>query len=205
MAELVVSTFMISFLHALIPSHWMPIITISKILKWTPAQTIRATVTASLAHCLSTILLGVVLALGGRLLGEHVEEFTELIAPCILVALGLWFIIRHSRHKHFHLHLDENLPFGNQKKLMFTILLTMFLSPCLEIEALFVSAGTMSWGIVLLIALVYLVVTTLGMVLWMRLALHGLKRINSHKIEHNAGLISGVVLILTGILSFLLH
>jgi hypothetical protein len=103
------------------------------------------------------------------------------------------------------LHLDETLPFGNQRKLMFTILLTMFLSPCLEIEALFVTAGTMSWLIVLLIALVYLVVTTIGMVLWMRLALHGLNRINSHKIEHNAGLISGVVLILTGVITYLIH
>lgn len=205
MAELVISTFIISFLHALIPSHWMPIVTISRILKWNNAQTLRATMMASLAHCLSTILLGVGLALGGRLLGEHVEEFTEFVAPAILVALGLWFIIRHSRHKHFHLHLDENLPFSNQKKLMFTILLTMFLSPCLEIEALFVSAGTMSWWMVVIIALVYLVVTTVGMVLWMRLALHGLNRINSHKIEHNAGLISGVVLILTGVISYLVH
>lgn len=205
MAELVVSTFIISFLHALIPSHWMPIVTISRILKWNRAQTMRATVMASLAHCLSTILLGIVLALGGNLLGEHVEEFTEFFAPAILVLLGLWFIIRHSRHKHFHLHLDENLPFGNQKKLMFTILLTMFFSPCLEIEALFVSAGTISWWIVLAVAGVYLVVTTIGMVLWMRLALHGLNRLNSHKIEHNAGLISGVVLILTGVVTYLVH
>jgi hypothetical protein len=88
---------------------------------------------------------------------------------------------------------------------MFTVLLTMFLSPCLEIEALFVSAGAIGWEIVLIIALVYLVVTTLGMVLWMRLALHGLKRINAHQIEHNAGLISGLVLILTGVITYLVH
>lgn len=205
MAELLISTFIISFLHALIPSHWMPIITISKILKWSHAHTIRTTIMASLAHCASTIIVGVILAISGSLIGKNIEYFSSIIAPVILVALGLWVVIRHSKHKHFHLHLDENLPFNNQKKLIFTILLTMFLSPCLEIEALFVSAGTMGWLIVALIALVYLVVTTIGMVVWMSLALKGLNKLNSHKIEHNAGLISGIVLILTGVVSYFLH
>jgi len=205
MAELLISTFLISFLHALIPSHWMPIITISKILKWNHVQTIRTTIFASLAHCLSTILVGIILAITGSIIGKHVEYFTSIIAPVILVCLGLWVIIRHSKHKHFHLHLDENLPFENQKKLIYTVLLTMFLSPCLEIEALFVSAGTMGWLMVALIALVYIVVTTVGMVIWMSLAFRGLNKLNSHKIEHNAGLISGMVLILTGTVSYFLH
>lgn len=205
MVELLISTFIISFLHALIPSHWMPIITLSKIFKWDHKHTIRTTIIASLAHCASTILLGIVLAISGSLIGKNIEYFSSLIAPIILATLGLWVIIRHSKHKHFHLHLDENLPYENQKKLMFTILLTMFLSPCLEIEALFVSAGTMGWLMVLLIAVVYLVVTTIGMVVWMNLALKGLNKLNSHKIEHNAGLISGIVLILTGVVSYFLH
>lgn len=205
MIELISSTLIISLLHALIPSHWMPIVTISKILKWSNGKTIRTTIIASLAHCLSTIVVGVVLAISGSLIGEKMEEFTAYIAPAILVLLGIWFIVRHSRHKHFHLHLDESLPFDNQKKLIATILLTMFLSPCMEIEALFISAGTMGWLMVLIIATVYLVVTTIGMVIWMNLALHGLKRINSHKIEHNAGLISGLVLIATGVATYFLH
>lgn len=183
----------------------MPIVTISRILKWTHGKTIRTTIIASLAHCLSTILLGVIIALSGKLISEQVEMFTDLIAPIILVVLGLWIIVKHSRHKHFHLHLDENLPVENQRKLLFTILLAMFLSPCLEIEALFVSAGTQGWWMVGAMALTYLVVTTIGMVLWMSLALKGLKKLNSHKIEHNAGLISGLVLILTGVVSYFLH
>lgn len=205
MAELLTSTFIISLLHALIPSHWMPIVTLSKMLKWTHGQTIRTTIIASLAHCLSTILLGVIIALTGELIGQHVHLFTSLIAPIILVVLGLWIIIKHSRHKHFHLHLDENLPVQNQRKLLFTILLAMFLSPCLEIEALFVSAGTQGWWVVGAMSITYLVVTTIGMVVWISLALHGLKRLNSHKIEHNAGLISGIVLILTGVVSYFWH
>lgn len=173
--------------------------------KWSQGKTIQMTVIASLAHCLSTILLGLILALTGSLMGENIETFTTYIAPGVLVLLGIWFIIRHSRHKHFHLHLDESLAFASEKKIMFTILGTMFLSPCLEIEALFVTAGTSGWNMAALVASVYLVVTTVGMVIWMYLALKGLQRINSHKIEHNAGLISGAVLIATGVASFFLH
>ena len=205
MAELIVSTLIISLLHALIPSHWMPLVTISKILKWNHAKTLRATFIVALSHCLSTILLGLVIAFAGNYFVNHFSAFTEYIAPAILVFMGVWFLIRHHRHKHFHLHLDENLSFANERKLMVTIILTMFLSPCLEIEAVFASAGTQGWLLVAIISGVYILFTIGGMMLWMQLALHGLQKINSHRIEHNAGLISGIVLIITGLLTYFIH
>lgn len=205
MAELLISTLIISVLHALIPSHWMPLITIGKIFKWSHAKTLKSTLYLALAHCSSTILLGLIIGLAGNYFVEHIELFAELIAPVILVLMGIWFLIRHHKHKHFHLHLDESLSFASERKIMFTVLITMFLSPCLEIEAVFVGASTQGWFLVFMVALVYLVVTTIGMMVWMWIALKGIKHLNSHKIEHSAGLISGIVLIATGIISYLIH
>ena len=42
------------------------------------------------------------------------------------------------------------------------------------------------------------------MLLWVFLAMRGLKKLDWHALEHNAGLITGVTLILAGILLFLL-
>jgi len=205
MAEFLISTLIISVLHALIPSHWMPLITIGKIFKWSHSKTLKYTFYLALAHCSSTILLGLILGVAGHYFEENIELFAELIAPLILVLMGIWFLIRHHKHKHFHLHLDESLSFASERKIMFTILMTMFLSPCLEIEAVFVGASTHGWFLVVIVALVYFAVTTVGMLVWMRVALKGIKRLNSHKIEHSAGLISGIVLIATGIISYLVH
>ncbi|MFC0774045.1 hypothetical protein [Terrimonas alba] len=85
------------------------------------------------------------------------------------------------------------------------MVLAMFLSPCLEIEAYFLLAGTKGWWILVTIALLYSVVSISGMLLWIRFAYKGLLKLNWHKWEHNAGLISGGVLIATGILSYFIY
>ena len=75
----------------------------------------------------------------------------------------------------------------------------------MEIEAYFLLAGMQATWLVWFIALLYLLITTTGMVLLVRFAYKGILRLNWHKWEHNAGLISGGVLILTGILSFFIY
>ena len=82
------------------------------------------------------------------------------------------------------------------------LVIAMFLSPCLEIEAYFLLAGTKGWWAVLTIAVLYLVISVTGMVLWVRLAYRGILKLNWHTLEHNAGIITGCTLIVTGILSF---
>jgi len=43
------------------------------------------------------------------------------------------------------------------------------------------------------------------MVVWVRMTYRGLLKLNWHAIEHNAGIITGITLILTGVLSYFLH
>jgi hypothetical protein len=58
---------------------------------------------------------------------------------------------------------------------------------------------------VLLLAAIYGIVSILGMLLWVSIALQGIQKMNWHKIEHNAGLITGFVLILCGIFTYFVH
>ena len=85
------------------------------------------------------------------------------------------------------------------------LVVAMFLSPCMEIEAYFLLAGTKGWGLLITIAVMYSVITLIGMLLWIRIVYKGLLKLNWHKWEHNAGIITGLVLILTGIASFFVH
>jgi hypothetical protein len=81
----------------------------------------------------------------------------------------------------------------------------MFFSPCLEIEAYYLMAGAHGWRHVAILSLLYSSVTIAGMVIWVRLAYTGLFRANWHSLEHNAGIVTGVTLVATGILSFFFH
>ena len=85
------------------------------------------------------------------------------------------------------------------------LLLAMFLSPCLEVGALFLVAGTKGMALTMIIAVIYTVTSAMGMTLFAWLALHGLKKMDWHKLEHSSGLISGIILILTGLMFLFFH
>ncbi|PLK44886.1 hypothetical protein [Emticicia sp. TH156] len=201
MYSIVIGSLLLSILHAAIPNHWLPIIAIGKKEQWTLAEVFNVTIIAALAHGFSTILIGLLLGILGKTMADKISHFTHLIAPVIFILLGLFFIYRHHRHKHFHL---SGVPPKNQSKrnIIVALVMAMFFSPCMEIEAYFLLAGTQSNWLVAGIALMYIIITTTGMVLLVSLVYKGLLKLNWHSLEHNAGIITGVTLVVTGIISF---
>ncbi len=194
----------ISLLHALIPNHWLPVLAIGRKQGWSLAETSRITFIAGLAHVVSTLIIGFLLGLIGSELSESIETFTHIIGPSILILIGLYFIGQHYRHHHFHINKPE-VAKKSKTSIIMALVVAMFLSPCMEIEAYFLLAGTKGWGLLITIAVMYSVITLIGMLLWIRIVYKGLLKLNWHKWEHNAGIITGLVLILTGIASFFVH
>ncbi|MBK9378809.1 MAG: hypothetical protein IPM86_11485 [Saprospiraceae bacterium] len=81
----------------------------------------------------------------------------------------------------------------------------MFLSPCIEIVPYFLMAGSYGFSFLVILSLLFLVVSVGGMMIWMAAMYHGLKKLNWHRIEHNAGLLTGLVLIVSGLLMYFFH
>ncbi|HJW28886.1 MAG TPA: hypothetical protein VJ508_06500 [Saprospiraceae bacterium] len=201
--QLFLSVLAISILHAILPNHWLPVVAISRQLNWTSLKTAGITSLAALAHSLSTVIIGIGIALGGMQLDRWLPYF-RFIAAGLLMLLGLYFIWRHQHHKHFHLRNVAVNGTPNMSYLLGAILLAMFLSPCLEVGALFLVAGPEGWWITIWMALIYTITSAVGMTFFAWLALHGLRQLDWHKLEHNTGLISGSILILTGFLFLVL-
>jgi len=197
MSTLLIGSFLLSIFHALIPSHWLPVLAIGRQEGWSKRHTLWITFLTGMAHVLSTVLAGGILAALGGLLAHRVETFTQWLAPALLLTLGAFYVYQHYRHHHFHLQRQPG-----RWGVVGTLALAMFLSPCLEIEGYFLAAGQYGAGFVALLALLYAVVTVSGMLIWMRLALSGLQRLDWHAWEHYAGLITGLTLILSGLALF---
>ena len=197
--QLIISVLAINILHGILPNHWLPVVAISKQLGWNVRKTAWVTVLAALAHSLSTVIIGVLLALGGMTL-EGILPYFRFVAAGILIILGLLFIWRHQHHMHFHLREFKMGPNTGMGYILGSLLLAMFLSPCLEVGALFIVAGTEGMYATLIISIIYTITSAVGMTLFAWLAMQGLKRIDWHKIEHNSGLISGIILFATGLM-----
>jgi putative Mn2+ efflux pump MntP len=204
MTSILLSGLALSILHAVIPNHWIPLVTLSKKEQWNLPKTLKVTALAGGAHVLSTVIIGILISILSFQLSQEFEKWTRWISPALLVALGLYFIYQHYHHRHFHIN-----PAGRQKSIRHqikVIVIAMFFSPCLEIEALYIMAGQHSWELMFWLSLLYVVVTLIGMLIWVYIVYQGLEKLNRnwHGLEHSSGIIAGVILIVTGLLSFFL-
>lgn len=201
MIQILTGSILISVLHAIIPNHWLPGLAIGRKEGWSLAETSRITFIAGMAHVISTIIIGILLGMIGGELTHHIHDFTHIIGPSILILIGLYFLRQHYKHHHFHLEKKE-IEKKTKKAIILALIVAMFLSPCMEIEAYFLLAGSEGWQVLAAIAAMYAIITIAGMLIWIRIVYKGLLKLNWHKWEHNAGIITGLVLIVTGIISF---
>lgn len=204
MFSIITGSLVISLLHAVIPNHWLPVIAIGRKESWTTAEVTKVTFICAIAHGISTVLIGLILAFVGAKLNNNIAHFASIIAPVILIAIGLIFIYRHHWHRHFHINEDIKRE-RTKTSIIIALVVAMFFSPCMEIEAYFLLAGTQAGWVIWFIALLYLSVTTAGMVMLVRYAYKGLLKLNWHSLEHNAGIITGLTLVITGIITFFIQ
>lgn len=207
MWQIVVGSFVLSIIHALIPNHWLPLIAIGKAERWTQRETLSATLITALAHIASTIIIGIVVGFVGYKLSGAFELISAIIAPSVLVILGLVYIITdllHAQHhEHAHLSVDKNAK--SRFAILASLSLAMFLSPCIELEAYYFHAGTLGWAGIFVVSAVYALVTPSLMVTLVFLGSKGLDRFNWHFLEHHMRKITGIILIALGLMAFFVH
>ncbi|MEI6090933.1 MAG: hypothetical protein WCR42_10805 [bacterium] len=205
MWQIFIGSIILSIIHALIPNHWLPLIAIAKAEKWSKPVALMATLVSGLSHVLSSLVIGLILGIIGYKLSKSYTDLTEVIAATILVIMGIIYIIldlrKHSHH-HEHFKNPEKLKKKSPWAIIMTLSIAMFFTPCLEIEAYYFKAGIYGWSGILLVSLVYLVITLLIMSTLVYLGLSGINKFKSHFLEHHDKLLSGLVLLVLGIVAY---
>jgi nickel/cobalt exporter len=100
---LIVTGFTVAFLHAAIPTHWLPFVVAARAQHWKKPKTLAVTGVAGAGHVLFTITLGVLVVWGGMAINSRIGKTFPLIAGSALIALGLFYLVRQIRgtgHSH---------------------------------------------------------------------------------------------------------
>jgi nickel/cobalt transporter (NicO) family protein len=212
MLSLIIGSLLLSITHALIPNHWFPLAAVSKSENWTKMETAQVTALTGFLHTISTIIIGIIIGFVGYKLGDTIEIVSEIYAPVILLGLGSYFVIKNLRDKsHSHCHINpEQIKQASRKSkaAIITALGTMmFFSPCVEIEAYYFTAGQFGWTGIIVLSSIYLFVTVSAMIFIVELSRKSIDILNKklHFLEHYEKLITGVILIILGILSLFIH
>jgi len=198
-------SFLLSIIHALIPNHWVPLVVIGKAEQWTNRQLTAYTVITGFAHTLSTVLIGIVVGVIGIRLSQEYGLIVRIAAPAILVGLGaVYSVLNVHQQKHPHDHLPGQYQAkGSRRAILFSLIVAMFFSPCTEIEAYYFTASRIGWAGIWIVSIVYTVVTVAGMVLLTGLGRKGMEKLQLHFLEHHERAITGGVLIVLGFAAFL--
>ena len=205
MFTVIAGTVLLAMVHALIPNHWLPLVAVARAEKWKIRDVTTITFISALAHVLGTVVLGLVLGLIGKELQEKYGNAINVASSVLLIVFGLIYYTVNLPHHH-HSSQQDVIQFKRSKrKWIMIFIFMMFLSPCLEVESLFLSAGAYGMGLVTLLSIIYAIVSITGIMLLVSLGYKGVNLLSAHFIEHNEKRISGIVLILVGIVSFFLH
>jgi putative Mn2+ efflux pump MntP len=205
MFSVLAGTVLLAFVHALIPNHWLPLVAVARAEGWTRKDVTGVTFLAALAHVTGTVLLGLILGYIGKELQEDYGSTIYVVSSLLLIVFGLIYFTVNLPHHHHSEQKDVAAFKRSKRKWILIFIIMMFLSPCLEVESLFLSAGVYSMQVVVLMAVVYALVSISGILLLVNLGYKGVNLLPAHFIEHNEKRISGIVLILVGIVSFFLH
>jgi nickel/cobalt transporter (NicO) family protein len=205
MFTVVAGTVLLAFVHALIPNHWLPLVAVARAEKWNLKELTGVTFISALAHVLGTVALGFVLGFIGKELKEEYGRAIAVASSLLLIVFGLIYYTVNLPHHHHSSQKDVAGYKRSRSKWILIFIIMMFLSPCLEVESLFLSAGVYGMWLVSVLSVIYAIVSISGIMLLVNLGFKGTQLLTAHFIEHNEKRISGVVLIVVGIVSFFLH
>ncbi len=207
MIQLLFGSILLSLVHASIPNHWLPVIAIGRAEKWTQRETLVVAGISGFAHTLSTVIIGITIGIVGISLTRNYAFIEGTVAPALLISLGLVYIVIDLLKHHRHTHGATSARNRNRTKwaVVSSLALAMFLSPCMEIEAYYFQAAAKGWPGILMVSLIYVIITVSGMILLVFLGSKGVRAIQSHFLDHHEKLLSGIVLILLGLLALFVH
>ncbi len=202
--QIIIGTSVLSIIHLAAPHHWLPIVAISKAEAWSLRESLPITLIAGFSHTLSTIGIGVIIGLIGRQLFAFHQLVTRVAAPLILGILGTIYIILGLRGRYHHHHRRAAVnPTRTKTALIASLSMVMFLTPCVEIEAYYFTAGALlGWPGITIVSIFYITITIIGLLLLVYLGTKGMGRVRLHFIEDHEKGIVGVVLIVLGLFAY---
>lgn len=226
--------FPVAFLHAAIPTHWLPFVLVGRARRWTRAKTMLVTIAAGLGHVALTSLLGLAIAWFGFKLNATLGELFPYIAAAVLASLGCFYLWRQWRgagilHHHppgtahhpgehcgsesDHTHWDDELkgtPLVSSRAgdsaAVSGLFVMLTLSPCEAFLPIYLSGVQFGWRGFVVLSLILAVAALAAMILFTWFALFGFDRVRIQRFEkHEAGLIGAIFLLLALGMLFLEH
>ncbi len=195
--SIAVTGFAVAFLHAALPTHWLPFVLVGRAQKWSTGRTLGVTLLAGLGHVGLTIALGLALVVAGLALEPRLGGLFHWAVGGLMVAVGLFYIAR-GRHNHA-LPEAGRRTYASDRAAIIALVTLLTLSPCEAFLPYYLAGMQHGWQAFLVLSGVLMAATSAGMLIFTSLSLAGFKRLGLQWVERYEETILGVALVLVGI------
>ena len=219
--------FTVAFLHAAIPTHWLPFVLVSRARGWGLAKTLAVTSLAGLGHVALTSALGLAIAWFGFRLEEKMDSFSWVAGGLLILFAAFYFwrqwtgrgilhhhppgshhhADEHCGHESDHSHWQEEMKDSElvskragEWSAISGLFVMLTLSPCEGFLPVYLSGVQFGWRGFAVLSAILAIATLAGMTLFTWLALLGFERFRLKTFErYEAGLL-GTLFAILGVL-----
>ena len=194
-APVAATGFAIAFLHAALPTHWLPFVLVGRAHGWGTRKILGVTGLAGGGHVLFTLILGMVLTGAGLAMQPHLGDLFPKAVAALLLGLGLFYLGRQA-FGGSHTHRDRTAKLGarSDTAAMVGLVAILTFSPCEAFLPLYLANVDYGWGGFVALSLVLALGTCLAMLLFTGLCLAGADRFRLERLERYEAAVIGLVL-----------
>ncbi|MBX7248288.1 MAG: hypothetical protein K1X35_04475 [Caulobacteraceae bacterium] len=209
---LLATAFLAAFLHAVLPTHWLPFVLVGRGQGWSTGRTLGAAALSGAAHVIVTIVIGLLIVLLGVELDRRFNGLLPVVSALILAGLGAYFLLtRRKRVQQVHDQTVEartasGAPvrrFASDRAALASLVAVLAFYPSEAFLPVYLSAAPLGWWAFATLSLILAGATLLGMMLFTSLALMGASRLRLERWErHERSVLAFVLFALSAMVLF---
>ena len=217
LGSIIATGFAVAFLHAAIPTHWLPFVLVGRAQGWGARKILTVSVLAGGGHVASTALLGLVLTGAGMALDEALGPWLARAAGVLLIGFGLYYLLLRRPHVHrlalagggsLAVTADTEViqkRYGSDRAAILALVGLLTFSPCESFLPVYLSGAAYGWSGFLLLSGVLAIATVAAMTLFTGVVLLGVSRLKLQAVERYESVLLGTSLCVLGVLVMILE
>ncbi len=203
LASLLGGGFAAAFLHAALPTHWLPFVLVGRAQGWTTARTLGAVVLAGLAHIGTTAVVGGLIVAAGLALDQWLSGFLPHLSAALLFVFGAFYLAKAWLKRPALAGgptLETPEPRVSDRAALLGLVALLALSPGEVLLPIYLSSAEEGLGVLAALTLAFALGTVIGMALFTGLASAGASILRLERWARYEGAVLGIALIAIGLL-----
>lgn len=195
--------FVAAFLHAALPTHWLPFVLVGRAQRWGTGRTLSAVVVAGLAHIVTTAVVGGLIVAAGLALDQWISGLLPHLSAVLLFLFGAFYLARAMLKRPVTAggpSLDSPEPAVSNRAAFLGLVMLMALSPGEVLLPIYLSSASEGIAALSLLTVVFALGTVAGMAVFTSLASAGASILRLERWARYEGAVLGLALITLGLI-----